>query len=254
MSVVNTGIHNLKAVAKSRLASSDVAVSVHRVLEINRPRILLDSAAVNIEWITDGSGSVQSASLVLSLAVLDTEALESMRMFTVDGELVGRLDAGQLIDAASSGCGEVAKEVADEVACYLAFSAKLSPELGPQTSALLAALRAKDFIHAVNGHERFKTESLVKADKYKGVRTGWWITGGMKLATIRGDVALLDCSRWELLMKLEEGNWQLKVARKRGRLPQAYCHGDEKYWCLLLSKSSLQKGDCLLFTRGGRGL
>ena len=225
-------------------------MTVHRVSEIDRPRILPDSAAVNIDGVTDGDGSVQAASLVLSLGVLDKEALKSVRMFKIDGELVARLDVAKLIDATSSGCGEVAEEVANEVAGYLAFSSKMSADPGPQKSALLAALRAKDFIHVVDGHERFKTESLVMADKYAGVRTAWWITSGTKLATVSDGVAQLDCSRWELLKKLAEDNCQLEIVNKRSRLPQPYCDGDEKYWYLLLSHSALEKGDCLLFTNG----
>ena len=149
----------------------------------------------------------------------------------------------------------MAKKVASEVGGFLAVSARLSAELGPWTSALLAALRAKDLLPVELGHERFKTGTLLKDDLYGLVRAGWWVTGGMKLATVRDGVALLDCFRWELLRKLEEGNWQLKIVRKRSRLPEPYRvdANMEKCPCLLLSKNNLEKGDCLLFTRGGRG-
>ena len=102
LSVVGTGIHRLKTVVPTKLVHTDISVHVHRLLEINRPRILVDSAALNIEWLTDDSGSsVLSVSLVLSLGVPDKEALETMRIFKVDGDLVARLDSALLTDDAS---------------------------------------------------------------------------------------------------------------------------------------------------------
>lgn len=92
------------------------------------------------------------------------------------------------------------------------------------------------------------------ANKYSGVRTGWWITDGTKLAIVRDGVALFDCSRWELLKKLAEGDWQLKLVRKHSHFPEPYSHGHAKYWYLLVSKNALEKGDCLLCTRSGRGV
>ena len=149
------------------------------------------------------------------------------------------------------------KEVADEVANYLAFSAKLSPERLPRTSVLLAALRAKNFVRILDGHERFDTGNLLAEDKSSGVHTGWWISNGTKLATLRDEVALLDCSHWELFKKLEEGEWQLKIVRKRSHLPPPYVHGVEgvqKRWCVLFDKAGRDTGHSLFFISGGRGI
>ena len=102
MSVVNANIADLKLVDKrsSRVCSTDVAVAVHRVLEIDRPRerILLDTSAVNIDGLGLEVGYADAASVALSLSVLDQPALESVRLFRVDGPQEARMNAAALVD------------------------------------------------------------------------------------------------------------------------------------------------------------
>ena len=53
MSVVNLNISSLKRNFKSssELQKSDISVNVHRVLEVDKPRILVDAQAINIEGV-----------------------------------------------------------------------------------------------------------------------------------------------------------------------------------------------------------
>ena len=77
-----------------------MAVAIHRVLEIDRPRerILLDTSAVNIDGLGLEVGYADAASVALSLSVLDQPALESVRLFRVDGPQEARMNAAALVD------------------------------------------------------------------------------------------------------------------------------------------------------------
>ena len=233
MSVVNLNISSLKRAFKSssKLQKSDISVNIHRVLEVDRPRILLDSGSVNIEGVEAGSGFEPSMSLVLSLSALDMEALESIRQFEVQGQLQCRIDVSKLNGVPPS-CND---SVVKAVSAYLAWGEAIEAAVQVPAMALLECLRAEGLVQHRQGRERFKI------DGSEAVRTGWWISEAAKLSRCR-DLQLLECSRHELMQRLEADNWSFGWVRKRKKLPGPYQDGDAKKWFTIYSKSFVEKG------------
>ena len=237
MSVVNKDISSLKRPFEnsSKLQKSDVVVNVHRVLEVENPSILVDSSAINITAIEAGIGYVPSTSLALSLSALDTEALNSIRMFDVKGQLQSRIDVTKLKNAAPASCNEA---VAKCVSAYLAFGEPIDPAHRASALVLLECLRAEGFVQHAQGRERF----MCAGDTSGVVCTGWWISEGKRLARIREQLPLLELSRWELMQKLELDGWQFKSVHKKKRLPVPYVTGNPKFWCVVFNKTFKEKG------------
>ena len=189
MSLVNLGISSLKRPFKntSKLQKSEVSVNVHRVLEVERPRILVDASAVNITALEAGGGHSPSMSLVLSLSSLDKGALESIRMFDVIGPLQSRIDVTKLKNAVPASCDE---SVVKCVSAYRAFGEPIDPAHRASAMTFLECLRTEGLVQHAQGRDRFKSENS------EAVCIGWWISEGKRLATIRSQLPLLELSRW----------------------------------------------------------
>ena len=228
-SVLPMSLSKLHRVRKGKLCRTDLSVTVHRILRVktSERRLLIGACPVNIDALVASETYVPGASLVLSLASLDLEALQSMRFFSLKEEvaLTAILDLSSL-----EGVPECATEsVIDTVAQHLAFGKEIPGDVSASADSVLEWLRSKDLLDGAR---------LTKNASDKMLFEGWWVQRAGNVLNTDPDVPVPERSRYQLMGDLEEAGWQFRIATKRKRLGLPYKAAEEsqKEWWLLAAK------------------
>ena len=228
-SVVLSNPVDAKLIRKGKLTGTDIGVNVHRVLEVDRPHVVIGSTPVNIDQGANANVFSDAVAIVLSLSMFSMEDMFKVRLWQIVSTKVVFDDA-----FLADGTLTPASPDVDVQAPVMAMLAEGKPVLrtrpdNEQNDALDAAITSlhdQGFVELENGEwhatEKAKVgrvtawtlrpQMLEGEDDAATLATSRVLQSGKPCDTAKG---FLDLSRYQLMTLLRDQGWEVVVSQTR---------------------------------------